>query len=137
MDNGNFAKFSTSLGFALKVVKHQNDAELADVIKEQERTDTETADFTSAFIKHKKIFQERDTNEVDMMNGLDLWEQKVKVLAVIKILKKLGKTDEDIVDFVAEEFQVTPDYVRDLMKVWPNPLLEKVKTQAPSIPAGA
>ena len=137
MDNGYFAEFSASFGFALKVVKHQNDAELADVIKEQERTDTETADFISAFIKHKKIFQERNTNEVDMMNGLDLWEQKVKVLSAIKILKKLGKTDEDIVDFVAEEFQVTPDYVRDLMKEWPNPLLEKVKTQAPSVPAGA
>ena len=63
--------------------------------------------------------------------------RRLQVLAVIKTLKKLGKTDEDIVDFVAEEFQVTPDYVRDLMKEWPNPLLEKVKTQAPSVPAGA
>ena len=132
-----FAKFSTSLGFALKVVKHQNDAGLADVIKKQKSTDTETADFISAFIKHKKIFQEKDTNEVNMMNGLDLWGQKLQVLAAIKTLKKLGKTDKDIVDFVAEEFQVTPDYVRDLMKEWPNPLLEKVKTQAPSVPAGA
>ena len=56
MDNGNFAKFSASLGFALKVVKHQNDAELADVIKEQERTDTETADFISA-LNIRKYFR--------------------------------------------------------------------------------
>ncbi len=117
------------------MVKHQNDAGLADVIKKQKSTDTETADFISAFIKHKKTFQERDTNEVDMMNGLDLWEQKVKVLAVIKILKKLGKTDEYIVDCVAEEFQVTPDYVRKLMKEQPDTLPEEAKSQASSAPA--
>ena len=54
---------------------------------------------------------------------------------MIKALKKLGKTDEDIVDFVAEEFQVTPDYVRDLMKEWPATIPEEAKTQASSVPA--
>ncbi len=135
MDNGNFAKFSTSLGFALKVVKHQNDAELADVIKEQERTDTEAADFISAFIKHKKIFQERDTNEVNTMNGLDLWGQKLQVLAVIKAFKNIGQTDEYIVDYVVANYQVTPDYVRKLMKEQPAPLSEEAKSQASSVPA--
>ena len=124
MDSGNFAKLSAACGFALKVVKHQNDGKLAELIKEQKSTDTETADFISAFIKHKKIFQERDTNEVNIMNGLDLWEQKVKVLAVIKALKDKGDSDEDIADYVTKEFQVTPDYVRDLIKVWPKPLLD-------------
>ena len=121
-----------------------NDAGLADVIKKQKSTDTETADFISAFIKHKKIFQERDTNEVDMMNGLDLWEQKVKVLAVIDTLKNLGKTDDEyIVDFVVEHYHVTPDYVRDLIKVWPKPLLDfninKAHDNDPStsVPAGS
>ncbi len=117
------------------MVKHQNDAGLDKLIKEQKTTDLETADFICAFIKHKKIFQERDTNEVNIMNGLDLWEQKLQVLAVIKILKKLGKTDEYIVDCVAEEFQVTPDYVRKLMKEHPAPLSEEAKSQASSAPA--
>ena len=71
------------------------------------------------------------------MNGLERREQKMMVLAVIKTLKNLGKTDEDIVDYVTKEFQVTPDYVRDLMKEWPNPLLEKVKARASSVPAGS
>ena len=95
----------------------------------------ETADFISAFIKHKKIFQERNTNEVDMMNGLDLWEQKVKVLTAIKTLKIKGDSDEYIVDFVAENFQVTPDYVRKLMKEQPAPLSEEAKTEAASAPS--
>ena len=105
------------------------------MIKKQEHTDTETADFISAFIKHKKIFQERNTNEVDMMNGLDLWEQKVKVLSAIKTLKIQKQSDEYIVDFVAENFQVTPDYVRKLMKEQPDTLPEEEKTQASSVPA--
>ena len=119
------------------MVKHQNDAGLDKLIKEQKTTDSETADFISAFIKHKKIFQERNTNEVDMMNGLDLWGQKLQVLAVIKTLKIKGDSDEYIVDFVAENFQVSPDYVRKLMKEQPDTLPEEEKTQASSVPAGA
>ena len=117
------------------MVKHQNDAGLDKLIKEQKTTDSETADFISAFIKHKKIFQERNTNEVDMMNGLDLWGQKLQVLAVIKTLKIKGDSDEYIVDFVAENFQVSPDYVRKLMKEQPDTLPEEEKTQASSVPA--
>ena len=71
------------------------------------------------------------------MNGLERWGQKLQVLAVIKALKDKGDSDEDIADYVTKEFQVTPDYVRDLMKEWPNPLLEKAKARAPSVPAGA
>ncbi|MBQ3681451.1 MAG: hypothetical protein II922_00025 [Succinimonas sp.] len=71
-----------------------------------------------------------------MMNGLDLWEQKVKVLEAIKILKNLGKTDDEyIVDYVVEHYQVTPDYVRKLMKEHPAPLSEEAKSQASSAPA--
>ncbi len=107
------------------------------MIKEQERTDTETADFISAFIKHKKIFQERDTNEVNMMNGLDLWEQKVKVLTVIDTLKDKGDSDEAIVNYVAKRHPVTPDYVRKLIQEWHNSNQDQSKAPAPSVPAGA
>ncbi len=117
------------------MVKHQNDAGLDKLIKEQKTTDLETADFICAFIKHKKIFQERDTNEVNIMNGLDLWEQKVMVLSVIKTLKILKQSDEYIVDFVAANYQVSPDYVRKLMKEQPDTLPEEEKTQASSVPA--
>ncbi|WP_406037875.1 hypothetical protein [Succinimonas sp.] len=136
IEDDDFKKFSTACGFALKVVKHQNDGKLAELIKEQKSTDTETADFICAFIKHKKIFQERDTNEVNMMNGLDLWEQKVKVLTAIKVMKDKGDSDEVVVDYVIKEFQVTPDYVRKLMKEQPETLAEEAKTQTSSVPAG-
>ncbi len=136
MDNGNFAKLSAACGFALKVVKYQNDDKVTEVIEERESTDSDTASFITAYT-HFEFMYEKNSKEVNIMNGLERWGQKLQVLAVIKTLKIKGDSDEDIVDFVAENFQVTPDYVRDLMKEWPNPLLEKVKTQAPSVPAGS
>ena len=131
-----FAKFSTSLGFALKVVKHQNDAELAEVIEERESTDSDTASFITAYT-HFEFMYDKNSKEVNIMNGLERREQKIMVLAVIEALKNQGNSDETIVNSVTKQFQVTPDYVRDLMKEWPNPLLEKVKARAPSVPAGA
>ena len=74
-----------------------------------------------------------------MMNGLDLWEQKVKVLAVIDTLKNQGKTDEAIVNYVTKRHQVTPDYVMKLIQEWHNSiqLQEQSKAPNPSVPAGA
>ena len=69
------------------------------------------------------------------MNGLERREQKMMVLAVIEALKNQGNSDETIVNSVTKQFQVTPDYVQDLMKEWPNPLLDKVKAQSASLPA--
>ena len=74
-------------------------------------------------------------------NVFHRWKKKIMVLAAIDTLKKRGESDEDIVDFVAEHYHVTPDYVRDLMKVWPNPLLDDDEDQendlARSVPAGS
>jgi len=136
MDNGNFAKLSAACGFALKVVKYQNDDRIAEVIEERENTDSDTASFITAYT-HFEFMYEKNSKEVNIMNGLERREQKMMVLAVIEALKNQGNSDETIVNSVTKQFQVTPDYVRDLMKEWPNPLLEKVKARAPSVPAGA
>ena len=69
------------------------------------------------------------------MNGLERREQKMMVLSAIKTLKIKGDSDEYIVDFVVEHYQVTPDYVRKLMKEQPAPLSEEAKTEAASAPS--
>ncbi len=95
---------------------------------------------TLSFITDYTYFEfmyEKNSKEVNIMNGLERWGQKMMVLSVIDALKDKGDSDEVIVDYVTKKFQVTPDYVRDLMKEWPNPLLEKVKARAPSVPAGS
>ena len=123
--------------FALKVVKYQNDDKITEVIGERESTDFDTANFISAYTHFEFMYEKKNSKEVNIMNGLERREQKMMVLAVIEALKNQGNSDETIVNSVTKQFQVTPDYVRDLMKEWPNPLLEKVKTQAPSVPAGS
>ena len=69
------------------------------------------------------------------------WKKKIMVLAAIDALKKLGESDEEILDFIAKNYHVPPDFVRELMKVWPNPLLddgeEHDNDTAPSVPATA
>ncbi len=68
-------------------------------------------------------------------------KKKIMVLAAIDALKKLGESDEEILDFIAKNYHVPPDFVRELMKVWPNPLLddgeEHDNDTAPSVPATA
>ena len=59
MDNGNFAKFSASLGFALKVVKYQNDDKIAEVIEEQESTDLDTASFITAYTHFEFMYEKK------------------------------------------------------------------------------
>ncbi|WP_406038900.1 hypothetical protein [Succinimonas sp.] len=74
-------------------------------------------------------------------NVFHRWKQKIKVLAAIKVLKDKGDSDEAIVDYVTKQFHVSQDYVRELMKVWPNPLLdddeEHDNDPTPSVPAGS
>ena len=74
-------------------------------------------------------------------NVFHRWKQKIKVLSAIDVLKNQGNSDEDIVSYITKRHHVTPDFVRDLMKVWPNPLLDddedQEKDPAPSVPAGA
>ena len=94
MDNGNFAKFSASLGFALKVVKYQTDDRITEVIGERENTDSDrliwtdldTLSFITAYT-HFECMYEKNSKEVNIMNGLQRREQKMMVLAAIKILK--------------------------------------------------
>ena len=131
-----FAKFSTSLGFALKVVKYQNDDKITEVIEERESTDLDTANFITAYT-HFEFMYEKNSKEVNIMNGLERREQKMMVLAVIDTLKNQGKTDEDIVNYVTERASVSQEYVRNLLKEGQNPFLGMVKDPTPSVPAPA
>ena len=150
MDDKEFLKFSTLCGFALNVLKYRYDGNgLAASIKERFSNitvDTKTKRFLKTVTKSKIL--EELTKEANMvMDAFDQIGLEMMVVGTINSLKKLGKSDEDIVDFIAENYQVTPDYVRDLITVWPNPLLDfnininkahdNDNDPAPSVPAGA
>ncbi|MBQ3682778.1 MAG: hypothetical protein II922_06825 [Succinimonas sp.] len=82
------------------------------------------------------------TKEANMvMDAFDQIGLELVVVGTIDTLKNLGNSDEDIVNFVTKRHHVTPDYVRDLLKVWPKPLLDfninkaHDNDPAPSVPA--
>ena len=141
MDDKEFLKFSTMCGFALNVIKYELDEDgLASSIEKSFSNtilDDKTEQFLSTVTDIEVLREELNKNkEVNMVsNVFHRLRQKMMVLGTIDTLKKLGKSDEYIVVFIAENYQVTPDYVRDLMKVWPHPLLKGTKAQAPSVPA--
>ena len=59
-----------------------------------------------------------------VMDAFDQIGLEMVVVGTIDAMKNLGNSDEDIVNFVTKRHHVTPDYVRDLLKVWPQPLLD-------------
>ena len=127
MDDKEFLKFSTLCGFALNVLKYRYDGKgLAASIRETFggiTADTKTKRFLKTVTKSKIL--EELTKEANMvMDAFDQIGLEMMVVGTINSLKIQGQTDEYIVDFIAENYHVTPDYVLDLIKVWPKPLLD-------------
>ncbi len=149
IEDSDFSKFSTMCGFVLNVIKYAHDEYgLAASINENYSDtsidiDDKTEQFLSTVTDIEVLREELKKNkEVGMVsNVFHRWKQKIKVLAAIKVLKDKGDSDEAIVDYVTKQFHVSQDYVRELMKVWPNPLLdddeEHDNDPTPSVPAGS
>ena len=149
MNDEEFLKFNTMCGFVLNVIKYAHDEYgLAASINENYSDtsidiDDKTEQFLSTVTDIEVLREELKKNkEVGMVsNVFHRWKQKIKVLAAIKVLKDKGDSDEAIVDYVTKQFHVSQDYVRELMKVWPNPLLdddeEHDNDPTPSVPAGS
>ncbi|WP_406038567.1 hypothetical protein [Succinimonas sp.] len=146
MDDKEFLKFSTLCGFALNVVKYRYDGNgLAASIKESFSNitvDTKTKRFLKTVTK-SKILEDLTKEDNMVMDAFDQLGLKMVVVGMIDALKNLGKSDEDIVNFVTKRHHVTSDYVWDLIKVWPKPLLDfninkaRDNDPAPSVPAGS
>ena len=138
MDDKEFLKFSTLCGFALNVLKYRYDGKgLAASIRETFggiTADTKTKRFLKTVMK-SKILDELTKEDNMVMNAFDQIGLEMMVVGTINSLKILGQSDEDILDFVVEHYHVTPDYVQDILEVWPHPFLEMFKAPAPSVPA--
>ena len=52
---------------------------------------------------------------IDMCKGMELYTLKTQVEGAIQILKSMNVSDDTIIENVAKEFNVTTDYVKELM----------------------
>ena len=116
MDEDEFEKFHTELGFAMKLLKHQShNADEVIMQNGHRKISAETAFFLNAAMKLNLEF-EVEQEGVDMCKAMERKEKKDNIIGAIRIMRKLGANNDDIIKTVTETFNVTKEYVLDLMK---------------------
>lgn len=115
MDDDEFTKFNTDLGFAMNVIKHQSDN--ADEIigaTNHRKIDRDTAVFLNTVARLHLEYEEK-TGGIDMCKALDNRIQKEKIISVMDYMKDEGKSETDIINKIIERFHVTKEYVLALL----------------------
>ena len=116
MQDADFAKFSTDLGLAMKVLKHQKEKSIADIILDtgHRKVDRNTAVFLNNVSNLGLVFKETE-GDVDMCAGMEEYSKEKEVSGAIKAYKLDGKSDEDIIAKVMKLFDVSREYVQNLL----------------------
>ena len=115
MDDDEFTKFNTDLGFAMNVIKHQSDN--ADEIigaTNHRKIDRDTAVFLNTAVKLNLEYEE-ETGGVDMCLAMEKKEKRDEVNGAIKGMRIAGMSDNDIVAQIIKNFNVTKEYVLALL----------------------
>lgn len=115
MDEGEFEKFHTDLGLAMKIIKHQKDD--ADKIIEgtnHRKIDADAAYFLKRAANLDLEFEETDGG-VDMCQSLEKRYKEKEVKGAIEGMRLMGASDNDIVTKIMEKFNVTKEYVIALL----------------------
>ena len=115
MDDNEFTKFHTELGYAMKLIKHQSD-DADKIIMEQghRKFSPETAYFLNSAIKLGLEFEE-EIGGIDMCKSLERKEKKDKISGMIEGMRVMGASDNDIIAKIMEIFNVTREYVLALL----------------------
>ena len=115
MDEDEFVKFHTELGFAMKLLKHQAaDADELIVREGHRKVSSETAYFLNAAMK-LNLELEVELGGVDMCKAQEKNNLKREVMGAIMGMRKLGASDDSIIAAVMEMFNVTREYVLALL----------------------
>ena len=115
MDEGDYRKFHTDLGFTMQVLKHQKD----DADKIIEGTNHRKIDPDAAFFLKEaaNLDLEFDIEEdgIDMCKSLENKYKEKEVTGAIEGMRIAGMNDNDIIAKIIENFHVTKDYVLALL----------------------
>lgn len=115
MDESDFDKFNTELGFALNVLKNQKSG-LAEVIKatNHSKITIDTANFLNITAK-LDLEYEQNEEMVDMCKAMEDYTLQQKVIGSIETMRELGTSDDKIISIVKKLFGVSDDYVLALL----------------------
>ena len=108
-------KFSTGFGTLMQIIKHQNEEMVYDIIKNAPNIDPDSADMIEEF---SNIKFERTTDEeggINMCKGMEICLLNTEIKGAISILRTLNLKEEDIAKRVASKYDVTIDYVKEII----------------------
>ena len=115
IDDEEFVKFHTELGYAMKLLKHQSDDADELIAREGHRkVSAETAYFLKAAMKLDFEFEE-EAGGVDMCKAMEKRYQEKEITGAIRMLRADGASDETIITKVMSLFNVTREYVLALL----------------------
>ena len=115
IDDEEFVKFHTELGYAMKLLKHQSeDADELIAREGHRKVSAETAYFLKAAMKLDFEFEE-EPGGVDMCKAMEKRYQEKEITGAIMGMRKLGASDDSIITAVMEMFNVTREYVLTLL----------------------
>ena len=115
MEDEDFSKFHTNLGFAMNVLKYQSDK--ADQIIEStdhRKIDRNTAEFLNVVAKLELDYGEEE-GDVDMCLAMEKRSQRDKITGAIEFMKDEGMAEQDIISWIVEKYKVTKEYVVELL----------------------
>ena len=115
MGEGEFEKFHTDLGLAMKVIKHQKE-DADEVIKEtnHRKIDRDTAFFLNRAVNLGLEYEEKDGG-IDMCLAMEKKTQRDKVTGAIEAYRMDGISEEDIIAKVMKVFDVSKEYVLEIL----------------------
>lgn len=117
MDDKEFLKFHTDFGFAMEVIKHQSsDADEVIGRTNHRKIDRDTALFLNSAVKLNLEYDE-ETGGVDMCLAMERKQKRDEITGAIKLMKYQGASENDIIKEMMEMFNVTKDYVLQLLTV--------------------
>ena len=103
----------------MQVIKHQNEIDVADIIRNAPKVDVASADMIAEVAKIKFEKNADEEGEMDMCKGMEEYTLKTKVLAVIDYLRTVNTSQNDIVKEIVKTFNVSEDYVKSLLEAKP------------------
>lgn len=117
MEESDFEKFSTDLGLAMKVLKHQKERDISDIILDtgHRKVDRNTAVFLNNVANLGLDYSEESGDANMLCEGMEKYTKEKEVTGAIKVLKADGNPDEYIISKVMQLFDVTREYVTDLL----------------------